>query len=121
MGRVWVLDTETKGTGAQMVPLEKVLKKPAPSNEPFFVPPKRKPREPKPAAPREPLRFKVVDVTSRAVLAEGIGAREALGVLSDVRSIVDVHVFLWQPTAATWRLLTLEEQRTMWDRRTLAE
>jgi hypothetical protein len=30
MGKVWVLDTETKGTGANMVPLEKVQAKPAP-------------------------------------------------------------------------------------------
>jgi hypothetical protein len=30
MAKVWVLDTETKGTGAQMVPLEKVLKPGAP-------------------------------------------------------------------------------------------
>lgn len=28
MGRTWVLDTETKGTGANMVPLEKVQAKP---------------------------------------------------------------------------------------------
>jgi hypothetical protein len=28
MGKTWVLDTETKGTGANMVPLEKVQKKP---------------------------------------------------------------------------------------------
>ena len=28
--KAWVLDTGTKGTGAEMVPLEKVLKKPAP-------------------------------------------------------------------------------------------
>jgi hypothetical protein len=34
MGKVWVLDTETKGTGAQMVPLEKVLEEPAPKTEP---------------------------------------------------------------------------------------
>jgi hypothetical protein len=27
MGKTWVLDTETKGTGANMVPLEKVQKK----------------------------------------------------------------------------------------------
>ena len=32
MGKVWVLDTETKGTGANMVPLEKVQKEaPRPS------------------------------------------------------------------------------------------
>ena len=32
--KTWVLDTETKGTGANMVPLEKVLKKPEPAPEP---------------------------------------------------------------------------------------
>jgi hypothetical protein len=31
--KTWVLDTETKGTGANMVPLEKVLKKPEPAPE----------------------------------------------------------------------------------------
>jgi hypothetical protein len=117
MGRVWVLDTETKGTGAQMVPLEKVLKKSAPRNEPLFVPPRRKAREPQPAAPRQPLSFRVVDVATRAVLVDHVGAREALSALNEVRSIVDVHVFLWEPKAERWRLLTFEEQRTMWDRR----
>jgi hypothetical protein len=34
MGKVWVLDTETKGTGANMVPLEKVLKRPEPAQPP---------------------------------------------------------------------------------------
>jgi hypothetical protein len=117
MGRVWVLDTETKGTGAQMVPLEKVLKKPAPRNEPLFVPPRRKAPEPEPAEARQPLSFRVVDVATRAVLVDHVGAREALSVLNEVRSIVDVHVFLWEPKAERWRLLTFEEQRTMWDRR----
>ena len=32
--KTWVLDSETKGTGANMVPLEKVLKKPEPAPEP---------------------------------------------------------------------------------------
>ena len=117
MTRIWVLDTETKGTGAQMVPLESVLEKPAPSGEPLFVPPKPKPREPKPPEPRAPRRFKVVDVVSQAVLAEGASTREALDVLSDVRSIVDVHVSVWEPTADRWRLLTLGEQRLMWNLR----
>jgi hypothetical protein len=117
MGRVWVLDTETKGTGAQMVPLEQVLKKPAPRSEPLFVPPKPKPREPEPAEPRQPLSFRIIDVTTRAVLADGVGAREALTALNDVRRIVDVQVYVWQPTSERWRLLTFGEQRTMWDRR----
>jgi hypothetical protein len=117
MGRVWVLDTETKGTGAEMVPLDKVQKKAAPTAEPFWVPPERKTREPKPAQPRAPLRFRIVDVVSRALLADDAGTREALRVLNDVRSIVDVQAYVWQPDAERWRLLTLDELRTMWERR----
>ena len=117
MGKVWVLDTETKGTGAEMVPLDKVQQTPARSREPFFVPPKRKPREPKPAEPRAPRRFKVVDVATREMLADGALARETLDVLSDVRSSVDVHVYVWESDDDRWRLLTLIEQRTLWERR----
>src|SRR3954453_18959850 len=117
MGRVGVLDTETKGTGAQMVPLDKVQKKPAPSQEPFWAPPKRQPREPKPAEPRAPLKLRIVDLMSREVLADEAGAREALDVLNGVRSMVDVQAFVWQPEAEKWRLLTLDELRTLWERR----
>jgi hypothetical protein len=116
MGRVWVLDTETKGTGAQMVPLDKVHKKPAPSAEPFWVPPERSEREPKPVE-RTPLSFRIVDVVSQSVLADQADAREAVGVLSDVRSVVDVNVFVWQPKAEKWRLLTLDEKRALWEAR----
>src|ERR671924_126082 len=42
VGRVWVLDTETKGTGASMVPLEKAQKK--------VEPRKPAPRRPKQVA-----------------------------------------------------------------------
>jgi hypothetical protein len=118
--RTWVLDTSTKGTGAQMVPLESVLEKPKPSSEPLFVPPKPAPRAPRPPEPRVPRRFKIVDVVSREVLAEGVSAREALAVLKDVRSNVDVRVYVRQPKADRWRLLTLDEQRLLWDRRKLA-
>src|SRR3954447_10810191 len=117
MGRVWVLDTETKGTGAEMVPLEKLRRGPAPRVEPLFVPPKRKPREPKPPEPRPSLRFRIVDVMTRAVLAGEGAPRGARDVLNGVASIVAVHVFLWQPEARKWRRLTLEEQRTLWERR----
>ena len=34
MGKTWVLDTETKGTGANMRPLEKVLQKPDSDEKP---------------------------------------------------------------------------------------
>jgi hypothetical protein len=118
--RTWVLDTSTKGTGAQMVPLESVLEKPKPSSEPLFVPPKPAPRAPRPPEPRVPRRFKIVDVVSREVLAEGVSAREALAVLKDVRSNVDVRVYVRQPKADRWRLLTLDEQRLLWDRRDFA-
>jgi hypothetical protein len=100
-----------------MVPLEKVLQKPAPRGEPLFVPPKRAPREPAPPQPRPPRRFRIVDVATRAVLADDVGPRAALETLGDVRSSVDVHVFLWEPKAEEWQLLSLAEQRTMWDRR----
>jgi hypothetical protein len=102
-----------------MVPLDRVQQKPAPSAKPFFVPPKPKPREPKPAEPRAPRVFRVVDVTTRAVLADGAGARETLQALADVRSIVDVNVSVWEPATERWRLLTLAEQRVLWDRRPL--
>ena len=51
MGKNWVLDTETKGTGANMVPLEKVLEQPSdgPSE------PVRRSRE-RPAATRDEAR-----------------------------------------------------------------
>ena len=58
MAKVWVLDTETKGTGAQMVPLEKTLKQPAsePVRRRSRAVPKRKPRrrEPEPAIAPQP-------------------------------------------------------------------
>src|SRR3954469_9999424 len=43
MAKVWVLDTETKGTGANVVPLEKVVRQPA-ERDPAEPAPKRKPR-----------------------------------------------------------------------------
>jgi hypothetical protein len=117
LARIWVLDTETKGTGAEMVPLDSVLEKRKPSAEPFFVPPKPTPREPKPEEPRAPRRFRIVDVVSQEVLAEHAPARTALDVLGGVRSVVDVRVFVWEPKGERWRLLTLDEQRLLWDRR----
>lgn len=42
MRKAWVLDTETKGTGAEMLPLEKVLKNPVPKDDPVSRPRKRR-------------------------------------------------------------------------------
>ena len=58
MGKTWVLDTETKGTGANMVPLEKALKKPDSEEEPVRARrPRPAPKTEKPASPpRRPQR-----------------------------------------------------------------
>jgi hypothetical protein len=112
MGRRWVLDTETKGTGAQMVPLDRVLRRPEPASPPIFVPPAPKPPpEPEPPAPRT---FKLVDVATQEVLLEDASGRELVDRLKDVRSTVDVRISEWDPEAARWRLLTLREQRAIW-------
>jgi hypothetical protein len=114
-GRTWVLETQTKGTGANMVPLERSQKKqigPAPQ----FSFPKLKPRRSTPK-PRQRRLFKIVDVVSREVLADGVGAKAAIRRLKDVRSIVDVNVFVWEPTDKRWRRLTLSEVRILWSHR----
>jgi hypothetical protein len=117
LGKVWVLDTETKGTGANMVPLERVLRQPASKAEPVRVLRQPKPLEPKPPEPRGPRRFKVVDVMSREVLADGADTRTTVKMLEDVRSIVDVTIWVWQPEAERWRMLSLEEARSVWEYR----
>jgi hypothetical protein len=115
--KVWVLDTETKGTGAHVVPLEKATKQPAPSGEPFWVIPRREPRPPAPPEPRQPLRFKVVETMTERVLAEDVDARAAVAALAGVRAMVDARVYVREPKAGAWRLLTLDEQRALWARR----
>jgi hypothetical protein len=118
VGKVWVLDTETKGTGAQMVPLEKTLKQPASEPvrrraRPVPKPAPRK-REPEPAPPR---RFRVIDALSRELLADDAGLAQTIQVLGDVRQQVDVSVYVWEPKADDWRLLTRRELGLLWDRR----
>jgi hypothetical protein len=118
MAKVWILDTSTKGTGATMVPLDSVLRKPSGRTEPIYVPPPTPPKEPAPEQPRRPLRFKIVDVRSREVLAEDVPAPTAIDALRDVGSIVDVTVYVLDPDTEKWRLLTFDEQRLLWSRRT---
>jgi hypothetical protein len=117
-GKVWVLDTETKGTGAQMVPLDSVLKTPQPKEH--LLPPgvHRATPEPAPAAePRAPRRFKVVDLSTRQTLAEDADLRATLALLAEQRSSVDVNVYVWEPEPERWRLLTLGERQLLWERR----
>jgi hypothetical protein len=117
MGRVWILDTETKGTGANMVPLDSVVAKPSAPREPMVA--RRRPRE-RPAEepePKRPPEFKVVDVMTREVLAEGANARTTVELLRGVRSMVDVSVYVWEEQAQKWQQLTQREQRMLWDLR----
>jgi hypothetical protein len=120
MAKVWILDTSTKGTGATMVPLDSILRKPGGHVEPIYVPPPTPPREPAPEQPRAPRRFRVIDVRSREILAEDVPAPAAIDVLRDVRSIVDVTVYVLEPDEARWRLLTFDEQRLLWSLRSAA-
>ncbi len=116
MGKVWILDTETKGTGANMIPLDRVLQKGS-SAVPGFVLPELKPAAPKPPQPRAPRQFKVIDVLTREVLAEGADARATINVLERVRSVVDVTIWVWEPEGERWRMLSLEEARALWEYR----
>ena len=116
MGKVWVLDTETKGTGAQMVPLEKTLKRPAsePVRRRARPVPKGTPRksEPESAPPR---RFRVIDALSRQLLADDANAPETLEVLRGVSQPVDVSIYVWEHKPQEWRLLTNRERKLLWE------
>jgi hypothetical protein len=118
VAKVWVLDTETKGTGAQMVPLDKALRQPASEPE------RRRARAvPKPA-PKErrvestpPRRFRVIDARSRQLLAEDANAPETLELLRSIEQPVDVSIYVWEPKPESWRLLTVREKSLMWELR----
>jgi hypothetical protein len=114
MGTRWVLRTETKGTGARVVPLEDV-RTPATTVEPVRVPRKPVPRPPAPAAPPAPHRFRIVDLLSRAPIVDDVGVAGAVAALRGVRSVVDIAVYVWQPARERWRLLTLSEQQALFD------
>ena len=115
MAKTWVLDTETKGTGAHIAPLKDG--RPRPERElatVTFDRPARPVEEPAPPAPRT---FKVVDVMSARVLAEGADTRETLELLAGMKSVVDARIYVWAPGADRWRLLSIAEQRALWQLR----
>ena len=113
MGTTWVLDTETKGTGANMVPLERVTRRsPAPPRR--YVLPERRQRPAKPKQ-RSPRRFRIVNVMTRQKVLDDASAREAIDALRSVRSIVDVNVYVWDDERERWLLLPFPEQRALLD------
>lgn len=114
MGKTWILDTETKGTGAHVSPLREAPKRPSSKQDLVVVELQRPPRPIEPIEAPVPLQFKVVDIRSSQVLAEGIGARETVELLEGVASVVDVRVYVWMRLGGRWRLLTLDEQKALW-------
>jgi hypothetical protein len=114
MAKTWILDTETKGTGAHVVPLEKLLKKPSREEDLAVVAFERPSRATKSIEPLAPLKFKIVDVRSSRVLGEDLSTRETVDLLDGVRSIVDIRTYVWMRQAERWRLLTLDEERALW-------
>jgi hypothetical protein len=115
VAKVWVLDTETKGTGAQMVPLEKAVRQPASEPEQRRARPVPKSsRKEKKAEPTPPRRFRVIDALSRELLADDADARETVELLRGIEQPVDVSVYVWEPKAERWRLLTSHEKSLLW-------
>ena len=114
MAKTWVLKTETKGTGATMVPLESTTQRSVPT-EPVFVPREPAPREQPPPEAPAPRRFRVVDVMTRQDLVDDASARDAVDALRDVHSLVDVNLYVWQPVHERWRMLASPERRAMWE------
>jgi hypothetical protein len=115
MGKTWILDTETKGTGAHVAPLEKASEKPSPERGLAVVALERPPRATESIEPLAPLKFKIVDVRSSRVLAAGVSARATVDLLEGIGSVVDIRTYVWMREAKRWRLLTLDEQKALWE------
>jgi hypothetical protein len=98
------------------VPLEHAHRRPPPEKERIAMPPKPVPRLPPPPEPRQPLRFKVVDLMTEEVLAQDVSAGQAVDLLEQVRAVVDVRIYVSDPEKG-WRLLTLGEQKALWELR----
>jgi hypothetical protein len=117
MAKTWVLDTETKGTGAEVVPIEKKLARRGRERDLALVDLGGAPR-PAPEAPApQPTRFKVVDVPSGTTLAEDVGVREALAALEGMRSVLDARISVWSPERGRWRILPLADAKRLWELR----
>jgi hypothetical protein len=114
MAKTWVLDTETKGTGAQMVPIEKVHVDPSKGGRSAIVVQDPRPHPERPPEPKGPRRFRVVDVMTKRPLAEDASTAETVELLRNQRSIVDVTIFVWEPKRDAWQELSLREKQMLW-------
>lgn len=100
-----------------MRPLDAIEQKPKPAPDLALVRREPQPRPEQAPATRKPRRFKVVDVMTGEVKAEGASTRATVDLLKELRSDADVRIYVWNDQAERWRLLTLGEQRTLWDLR----
>ncbi len=97
MAKTWILDTETKGTGANVRPLDGAPEKPAerPRRGPYAEAPKKAPPPPKPA-PRT--------VKSSTPLGPGQVRKKSTGELGKILSV--------DPKAGTAVVRWMREGRT---------
>ena len=114
MAKTWVLDTETKGTGAHVAPLSDGAHRrrrrggarartadPAAAGAPSVRAPAK-------------TTFRVVDVLSGEALGEDLDARETVETLAGMRSALDARVYLHHGPGTRWRLLSLADTRRLW-------
>ncbi len=113
MAKTWVLDTETKGTGAHVAPLEpKKRADRALSVVQLPRPPRGVRAEEEPSRERS---FKLVDVRAASVIGEQLDTRTALSELARFSSPLDARVYVWDEARRRWRLLSLAETRSLWE------
>jgi hypothetical protein len=115
---VWVLDTETKGTGAEMVPLEKLQRRRGSQSPAGRTTVLRRGGSAQAVEPVEegqaPHRFRVQSVMTGQLLADDVAAREAVEAMRSVPSVLDVRIDVWDPAEAGWRPLNLDEKKAVW-------
>jgi hypothetical protein len=113
MAKKWVLDTETKGTGAHIAPLapERAHER---ERDLALVTLGRPPRHTPESTPREPLKLKVVDVLGARVLGEDVDMRETVRLLEGLRSALDARIYARDRDTGRWRLLGLDEVKALW-------
>ena len=114
MAKTWVLDTETKGTGAHVAPLPDAAGGGSREAELALVQLARPPRPQRPSEPPPKATFRVVDVLGGDVLGEDLGAREAVDVLGGMRSALDARVYVRHGAGSRWRLVSLADTRRLW-------
>ena len=99
------------------MPLDRFEHPEEPKPGKVWVPPKRTQREPEPPKRRAPRRFRALDVVTREVLLDDGSVAEMLEMLRAVAHVNDVNLYVWEPERESWRLLSMAEQRLVWERR----